>query len=405
MSDVSLQHRSQHLLSLAKTIRHYEEVLTQASGERFNLFNILQRGDYERTHSLMLAELLNPEGSHGQGSVFLEQFFVELKKLKIDGFEAKDADVDTEVPFKDMIKNGRLDIVITDRNHHAIFIENKIHADLQENQLARYHRHNPEAKLLFLTLNDEDPSDWETNTAYKTESFKKVFQKLSYKTNIVRWLESCRKEAAIAPGVREAITQYIHLIQRLTQQNTNARMNEELIKAVLNGDKETYLAYVHLRNANWAIRRKIIEKLNADVQAALPEGVELVQPLEGNWGKDEGYSFSTQGLQDRKLSFEIEFEAGDYKECFFGFFNTNYQEQINPDPDKRIQKAFEAEFGASDTPNPCWPAWQYMPNGKRHWNDDVLADIISGAFSKEIISIVERLKRVADQIYQGATMS
>jgi len=314
MSDVSLQHRSLHLLSLAKTIRHYEEALTRASGERFNLFNILHVGHYEvRTHSPMLAELLNPKGSHGQGTVFLKHFLAELN---IHDFAAESARVETEVS----IPLGRLDIVITDGNHRSIFIENKIYAVLQDKQLERYHEHNPKANLLFLTLNCEDPSDWATNTAYKTESFKKVFQKLSYKTNIVRWLESCRKEAATAPGVREAITQYLHLIQRLTQQNTSARMNEELIKAVLNGDKETYLAYVHLRDAYWAIRRKIIEKLNADVQATLPEGVKLEQQLEGNWQKGEGYSFSTQGLRDRKLSFDIEFDAGDYRECFFGFF-------------------------------------------------------------------------------------
>ena len=133
MSDVSLLSRSRHLLSLAGTIHHYEEALTQASGERFNLFNILHVGHYEvPTHSPMLAELLNPKGTHGQGFVFLKHFLVELN---VHDFDAESARVETEVS----IPQGRLDIVITDGNRRSIFIENKIYAVLQDKQLERYH--------------------------------------------------------------------------------------------------------------------------------------------------------------------------------------------------------------------------------------------------------------------------
>jgi hypothetical protein len=304
MSDVSLQSRGQHLLSLTRTIRHYEEALTQANSERFNLFNILRVDHYEvRTHSPMLAELLNPKGSHGQGAVFLKHFLAELK---IDDFEPKDAHVDTEVPIKD----GRLDIVITAGNHRSIFIENKIYADLQDEQLKRYHAHDRKAVLVFLTLNGDKPADGTNTNDVPT------LKLVSYGINIVRWLECCRKEAATAPGVREAITQYIHLIQRLTNQNTSARMNNELIKAVL-ADKETYLAYAVLRDANLDIRRKIIEKLNAKVRAAaLSEGLVLKQVLDGNGG---GYYFQTQGLLARNLCFGIEFDSGDYQKMLLWF--------------------------------------------------------------------------------------
>src|ERR1017187_3561212 len=111
-------HRSRHLLSLAKTIRHYEEALAQANGERFNIFNV---DHYEvRTHSPMLAELLNRKGSHGQGAVFLRHF---LSELKIHDFDAESSRVDTELSIGAF---GRLDIVLTDGNHRSIFIENKI---------------------------------------------------------------------------------------------------------------------------------------------------------------------------------------------------------------------------------------------------------------------------------------
>ncbi|MGA2541238.1 MAG: PD-(D/E)XK nuclease family protein [Verrucomicrobiota bacterium] len=397
MSDAGFESRVFHLLSLAKTVRHYEEALTQANGERFNLFNILQVDHYEvRTHSPLLAELLNPKGSHGQGAVFLQHFLTELK---IHDFDAESAQVDTEVSIGDQ---GRLDIVITDGNGRSIFIENKIRAVLQAKQLERYHKHDPKAILLFLTLNGDPPADWATNTVYNSDSFKRIFQAASYKTDIVRWLESCRKEATAAPGVRETMTQYIHVLQRLTQQNTSTRMNNELIKAVLT-DKETYLAYANLRDANLAVRRKIIEKLNAEVLAAVPEGLTSTQVLKGNGDKYEQYNFSTPGLLARHLSCGIGFESRDYRSCFYGFEDINHPEKIRPD--KTIRNAFEAEFGASDDPTPYWPAWQWMPDRNRNWNDEVLANIQFEVFHKEIMSVVQRLKRVADQICKAAAGS
>ena len=39
MSDPGLQSRGLHLLTLSRTIRHYEEALSRTQGEQFNLFD------------------------------------------------------------------------------------------------------------------------------------------------------------------------------------------------------------------------------------------------------------------------------------------------------------------------------------------------------------------------------
>ena len=397
MSDIDLQHHGLHLLSLAKTIYHYEEALARASGGRFNLFDIIHVGHYEvRTHSPMLAELLNPKGSHGQGAAFLKLFLAELK---IHNFDALSANVNTEVSIGE---DGRLDIVITDGNRRSIFIENKIYAILQDKQLERYHCRNPKANLLFLTLNGDNPEDWETNAVYKTESFTNAFQRVSYKTNIVSWLKSCRKEAAAEPVVRETITQYIYLIQRLTHQNTNARMNNELTQAVL-ANKESYLAYAAMRDANFDIRRKIIEKLNADVRASLPEGLKLEQVPAGNGGKDEGYLFSTQELLDRNLMFGIVFERRDYGGCFFGFRRKDFQ-NLNSYIPASLEREFREEFPASSQSSKWWPAWEWLT--PCDWGDEVFADIqFDPLFPAKIISLVKQLERIANQICQPIPMA
>jgi hypothetical protein len=375
-----------HLLSLAKTIRYYEEALTQASGERFNLFDILHVGHYEvRTHSPMLADLLDRQGSHGQGSVFLKRFLTELE---IDDFDAEWAKVDTEFSIGEL---GRLDIKITDRNRRSIYIENKINARLQENQLERYHKDNPEANLLFLTLNGEVPPDWSANPAYKTESFKKVFKTVSYKVNIVRWLGCCRKEAATAPGVRESITQYIHLIQRLTQQNTSTRMNQEIIKAVTQ-DKETYLAYANLRNADWEIRKVIIAKLQEQLHSIAQElGLEILEKLSGHGEKEEECLFTTPDLKAQNLEFGFGCERSNYGDCYFGFAHINL-DQESP-LQAQIQSLFKAKFRA-EQPNKKWPAsayWKERPN----WDDETMAAILSGDFAKDLKVLIASLSEIA----------
>ena len=53
-------------------------------GENFNVFNVLGLWSEEvRLHSAMLAELLNPEGSHGCGEAFLKLFIEQVLKIEI----------------------------------------------------------------------------------------------------------------------------------------------------------------------------------------------------------------------------------------------------------------------------------------------------------------------------------
>jgi len=79
----------------------------------------------------------------GAGELLLERF---LDGIKISNFDAESARVTTE---ENADGHGRFDIVLRDKNHRAIYIENKIHADLQDKQLTRYHEHNTEATLLL----------------------------------------------------------------------------------------------------------------------------------------------------------------------------------------------------------------------------------------------------------------
>jgi len=77
----------------------------------------------------------------------------------------------------------------------------------------------------------------------------KHFKCYSYKNNIIDWLELCRKEAAVYPIVREAITHYINLIKYLTNQTQNQNMQEELTDLLKSNLEASFAIYDNLDEA------------------------------------------------------------------------------------------------------------------------------------------------------------
>lgn len=207
-------------------------------GEHFNVFSVLRMETAEmETHSAFLASLLNPDGDHGMKDAFLESFIAKTG--------CADLNLVTErciVQVEHFTGDGRIDILIADNlEHKAIVIENKIYASDQDAQLKRYHNYattnyKEGFRLLYLTLDGHDPSDDSRKGLSDTD-----FYCISYRNDILPWLEQCAREAYNKPLVRETINQYISLIKNLTNMENNhfeASLNmltsEEYINTTLN---------------------------------------------------------------------------------------------------------------------------------------------------------------------------
>lgn len=382
MTQPVVQARIFDLLRLAKTLRHYEEMFERASGDGFNVFNILHVGHYEvRTHSPLLAELLNPKGSHGQGALFLRRF---LARFEIAPFDAESAQILKEYRIGPRTDDdgGRIDILIRDGSSRVVMIENKIYAGLQQNQLGRYREYASKGTLIFLTLNGDIPAEPPPN-----------LRCISYRTDIVGWLQDCRKEAVNAPYVRETISQYIRLVQKLTQQNTSTRMNQELIKAVLH-DQESFLAYTELCNAASDVRVEITKNLFEKLQGVAKEfDVQLAPPFGELWERYGGFDFSNARLQTNNIRIGFEFEETSFRGLIFGF---NYVDPQKGSPiAQRIKELFKAEFDRVET-TPAWPAWSWWEQ-YGHGADTILAAVQFGTFVDDLKELLKRLLKIADQ--------
>ena len=220
----------------------------KSRGESFNIFSICGVNHYEVTHSAILAEFLDPQGSHGQGLAFVKAF-VESLNLQDFDFSLNGVEVATEM----VIRNGRIDIVISNNNKQAIIIENKIYAADQWKQLKRYDefaktKYPNGYKILYLTLNGNDPND--------DESRKVEYITISYKHHIIDWLLQCKLLAIDKPLIRETLNQYIQHIKNLT--NTIEMENNEknsIIELLIKYPQET----AKIINTQWDMEEYIVK--------------------------------------------------------------------------------------------------------------------------------------------------
>lgn len=185
----------------------------QSEAPRFNLFRLFKLQELERYHSKLLAELLDPKGTHGQATFFLERFLdrIQLGHLKsqISGPSGQ-VWVRLEHPIT---ATGRVDLIVRCNRRLVLVIENKIHSDEGEDpdglkQLKKYWawlQDQPEAEkvLVFLTVHDELGSVPEA-------------KRLSYSRDIRAWLQDCL-QSGLPERVKETLRQYMEAVEDLRE--------------------------------------------------------------------------------------------------------------------------------------------------------------------------------------------
>ena len=244
----------QNLLNQIAIISNKNAEILDATGGRFNMFRVCGIDHYENKHSAIIAEFLRTNGSHGLKEKFLECFVTmfcndTMKQV----FDCENASVDTERSVDD----GRIDILIEDRNKHAIIVENKIYAGDQREQLKRYNNFaereygNGNYQIFYLTLWGDDASE---HSGQEVD-----YTCISYQKDIIEWMEKCACIGMRLPMVRETIYQYINHLKSLTNQDMDAKSKEEIVQ-LLCKPENLDSAFSIIENAD-GIRYYIVNKI------------------------------------------------------------------------------------------------------------------------------------------------
>ena len=366
-------------------------------GECFNIFQILGVATSEvRLHSAFLAELLNPCASHGMSTKYLSSFIDYI--IRREGvpfeFDADSAKVYVEYNIgnisEDYTEGGRIDLMLQDKNRQTIIIENKIYAGDQFCQMFRYNQFaknklqlsDDQFRLLYLTLNGDEPRKESLNDAVFS------YYRISYRDDILSWLERCLSASALKPLVRETISQYISNFKIiLSIMETD---NKEKFLNILTSEENTETILAILSNAGEIqnrIRGNFIDKIQ-----------QLCDSFGYTFKCDEGVKTTSNNnwihISDPKIQ-DIEFRIGveshtnsdGYRMCFVSLkhrnSNSGYKFWQNDN-----QPTDEYPFG-----------WTYLwgedgINGRWwRWDDiDTLKDMANGKMLEFIKSQLQRIK-------------
>lgn len=375
----------------------YEKVLDSHQYD-FNVFTILRNeSDEENLHSKFLYEILNPQGSHNKGSIFLKLF---LSTIGIQEF--------TLTPAKTIVKKEyqNIDIFIKNQNQ-AIIIENKIYAGDQEKQLERYYKiveneGSNYIRIIYLTLHGDAPSDQSIGELNADVLIKLV----SYKEDINDWLSACIKECAAQPILRETLIQYQILIQKLTgkfhsigyiMEIKNLLLDEKNIRLATDLCDALIDAKIEIQYSFWQGTLSELQLLGYEVdeRSCTKESiVEYYTKSKNNKYFGLGIKISSDFEDNDVLQFWIEINWNIY----YGFRMLNNQNILNQLDEKYsriagIIKGIDSCF----TRDSRWLGWKY-PNRKfnfKTFNDEnifaLANDVKRSAYTKELANEINEI--------------
>lgn len=401
----------QNLLSQVNTIVKSYDKVAQATGENFNIFQIfnLER-DENKMHSRFIETLLNPQGSHGQGSVFLSLFLEEVglsNHLDIETTQSKvEHSIGNKIIDEMNSQGGRIDIYLWDKNGNSISIENKVDAGDQEKQLVRYYNYNTKQNLvLYLTLNGKDTNEYSKGTLVADidgQSDVVDYYCISYRETILQWLEKCQKEATDVPILRKTIKQYTILLKKITFQNSNSQMNKEILK-LITSDEESFESWKTLIGLTNTIVNNTIKTIVIPILKELKEEFEIKYATdnlsfdiyEDRLSSKKIYNpllvlYSNQ-LRENNLRILFQFQSSENNNLIGGY---TYLDTSLPKDSEKLQ-SIKSNFKETFTNIPTkesggWPAY-FLYYNYMNWssNKNDLSNLIFGDFKEDLKQKIE----------------
>lgn len=179
----------------------------QSQAQDFNVFDFIAPS--ENVLSDILAFLLNPKGSHGQGPLFLEILFSRSCPGMV--FELERADIAREALTYSIKKNRRrLDIRVSLPNF-VLAIETKKFTGEGNNQISDYADHLGNVSsdrfcLIFLTRTGDDAVSIDPARSKELQRNGKL-NLWSWETDIPTWLDGCRNRCR-APKIQHFLEDF-----------------------------------------------------------------------------------------------------------------------------------------------------------------------------------------------------
>lgn len=301
-----------------------------AKEEKYNVFSVLHKWhDERRLHSRFIATLLQPNGTHGQGDLFLKTFLEILDiEFPIDKY--------TEVYPTEWNKkeHHNIDIYLYNRiEKKAIVIENKIFAgDSVTNnggQLYRYIQYNlnqqkiskDNLKVYYLSLDGHAPEESslkrgknkngqseEQEENYPAE----MINCISYSDVIIPLLEKTIPNVPTQSFISDSLKQYLKLIKDMTNNNSSIE-ERQAYKTEIGKSEDNMRAAKKLYDNFTHIKWHSVHEFwwNLQTKLAKLENCKMLKTLDNDEITNITHSSDDKVLSNKKKSFMIKMEINE----------------------------------------------------------------------------------------------
>lgn len=382
----------------------------------FNMINCFNPN--ENKLSAVIAMLLDPNGGHGQGTLFLKTFL----NILTDGF-SKDSPAVTRIntikkmddvilkrisatPALEVTTSNiqdcqrRIDILLhfnldDSEKGFGLAIENKPWADDQVDQVTAYNRHlikqyKRDYIQVYLSGSGEPPSKKSIRLLRK-ERLSSVgrFTIMTY-SQLKEWCNSCALNCR-SHRLRYFIEDFADYIYDNFEGGTDVM--EDKIVAELASKAENIATTIAISNAWPTVAHMLIKELaeKAKESAGLSPDWKLNVDFELSEGK--GFEIFKEDWNN-KFSIKFAFGTGYARDFLFGIC-TQGDKKSYPE---NVYEQLNAAFGKGDQPNDWWAWSKYFDDPYRNWinNDKLWSDIKNDG---------EIIKQVADKLAKFASIN
>lgn len=379
--------QDEQLLKAVNAIVQQAKVTKEESrlrGEQFNIFKVCGVDHYELQHSAIIAELLNPQGSHGQGCLYLKLFLDTYgSSINVVTLDEKSIKVKREKWTTDY--DGRMDIYIEYQDKPIVIIENKLYARDQNIQLQRYDKDAKQRKadkydIIYLTLDGKDATAESGNLV--------KYIRMSYKKDIIRWLGLCIENSVRLPLLRETLIQYQNHIKIITNNDMSEFEKQNLYKMLANYPEATRkILSINQNDYWWFVYNNHVKKnlkeiadkysLQFDDSEMIPSGNCSFSFYKKSW---------KENIKDNTICITFETDKKNYTGYYVGITSSL---RCNLKKQDRALKCFD-----SSQTSDIWPlGWKYLDDEFSDWsaNGKTIVTMANGEFTKYIDNIIKEI--------------
>ena len=359
-----------------------------------------------------LADLLNPEGDHGCGILFLKTFLEEVLQEK----RMSDSLLAHTIITKEYVidKERRIDLVIRNADFF-IPMEVKIYAGEQEGQCFDYFERAKNFKMVYLTRFGNQPSLY----SRKQRSGNGILplsqiRCISWSKDVCDWLE--RRLGNLPRPIEEAVLQYLDAIHSISDGRKRKIMEKTM--DVLYESPDYFAAGLEIERSMKQVKLRLIRLLFDDFKEAM-------EPLTKKYGLEletdakyysyenpkhdrfydcystyPGLNYVVKQVKFQKESLQMWFRFEIEQNLFAGFslFDTEAEPQdgylkgyqVNDITEKLVNEAAVYLDREIIVPENWWFAWNYS-NGKRSYQEREVPDF--KAMNECAISLVDPARR------------